>query len=58
MILRDDVDNDVLMLTINALCYVYNVITVHKIVIKFVENLHYCKFFKIFAFSTKILRLS
>ena len=37
----DDVDNDVLMFTVIAFCYVYNV---YKIVVRFLENVHHRKF--------------
>jgi len=38
---KDDVNDDILVFTINAFFYVYNVKTIHKIVISFFENLHY-----------------
>jgi len=43
IISQDDVNNDVLMLTVNAFTHAYNVKTVYKTVIRFFENLYYRK---------------
>jgi len=42
--LQENMNYDVLMFTIKTFCYVYNVKTVGKIVVKFFQNSHYCKF--------------